>query len=861
MVLMPLEDDHYPEPLTARTRSGGSLSRVVILAVVFICAATGIALLGDRVPADMAVVFMGVLAVVGVFFLFALASGLFRFAGNEERRTLYNAVVDSLPYGAVVTDRDGKIAYVNAQYGAFTGGTSNGVPVGVPRLFAGHSDASEALYRLSRAARDGRPALEDIRLIGGLAGAPADVGKPIWYRVTVRPLPPLDATRKPYVIWSVEEITRDRESQENAFLALQRAIDYLDHAPAGFFSADSSGRVQYLNSTLADWLGYDLAEFNAGAIGLDDIVRGDGASLLMRGRSDGEIRTEIIDIDLVRRNGTSLPVRLLHRAARLADGELGETRTLVLDRRSGSDKEEDLRAAEVRFSRFFNDTPFAIATLDRDGKIVRTNAPFSRIFRWEGSEQSLEMHPLTDLLADNSRDKLKGAFEAAAANKSAIEPIDAFLSREKDHAVRLYVSGSEPVAGSPEALNLYALDMTEQRKLEQQFAQSQKMQAVGQLAGGVAHDFNNLLTAIIGFSDVLLLRHKLGDPSFGDLMQIKQNANRAAGLTRQLLAYSRQQTLRLQVMEIQSVVDDLAVMLRRMIGEQNTIGVQHATDLWPVRADLVQMEQVLINLVVNARDAMPNGGRITIRTRNVSREEAQGLSFTGMVPADYVLIEVQDSGTGMPQEVIDKIFEPFFTTKELGKGTGLGLSTVYGIVKQSEGFIYPESTVGVGTTFKIYLPRHVAAEGDAAGKAAALAPVKDLTGHERILVVEDEDSVRAFSVTALRLTGYEVFEASSGEEALELLDEIGDDLDLMISDVAMPEMDGPTLLTKVRERLPELRVIFVSGYAEESVRNGISGDQSVEFLGKPYTLNQINTKVKEVLAAGPGENGAGQNVH
>ncbi|MDB5472829.1 MAG: response regulator [Devosia sp.] len=848
MASRPLGEDTYPDPLLVEGRNGTGLWRVVALGLVLVALAVAFSLFSTQISPDLVLTFVGILAVVGVFCLFGLAAGLFRFANGEERRTVSNAVVDSLPFGAVVSDRDGKISYVNAHYGTFSGALTNGVPVGVPRLFAGHADASESLYRLSRAARDGRAAVEDVRIVGGLSAAAADSDKAFWYRVGVRPLPESDETKKPLVIWSVEDITRDRDNNESAFRDLQRAIDYLDHSPAGFFSADAHGRIQYLNSTLADWLGYDLAEFNSGHLGLSDIVRGDGATLLMRGRRDGEIHTEIIDIDLVRRNGTSLPVRLLHRAARLADGELGETRTLVLDKSNAPDTEEELRAAEVRFSRFFNDTPFAIATLDGEGRIIRTNAPFGRIFRWSGEEKSLEMQPLSEMIGEGSRDKLARALADAAAHRSEIEPVDALLSVEGDHAVRLYLSASETSAGSPEQVNVYALDMTDQRKLEAQFAQSQKMQAVGQLAGGVAHDFNNLLTAIIGFSDLLLLKHKPGDPSFGELMQIKQNANRAAGLTRQLLAFSRRQTLRPQVLELPLIVDDLTVLLKRMIGEKNTLSVEHGRNIWPVRADVVQLEQVIINLVVNARDAMPNGGAITIRTANVERAEAEGMSFEGMVPAEYVLIEVQDTGTGMSSEVMEKIFEPFFTTKELGKGTGLGLSTVYGIVKQTEGYIYPVSTLGFGTTFKIFLPRHVVSAAEAAGKAAAAAaPVRDLTGHERILLVEDEESVRAFSAQALRATGYEVFEADGGEEALEVLEDLDFKIDLMISDVVMPEMDGPSLLKHVRQTMPNLKVIFVSGYAEESVRRDIEDDQSVEFLPKPYSLDQINSKVKEVL--------------
>ncbi len=847
MASPPLGEDSYPEPLIAHERPNTGLWRVVLLGAVLVVVAVVFSVFGDRIPVDLTMTFVGLLAVIGVFCLFGLAAGLFQFANGEEARTVSRALVDSLPYGAVVADRDGKISYVNAHYGSFSGGLSNGVPVGVPRLFAGQSEASEALYRLARAAKDGRSAVEDIRLVGGLGGSQTDSNKPFWYRVAVRPLPELEDVKKPLVAWSVEDITRDKDNNESAFRDLQRAIDYLDHAPAGFFSADAAGRVQYLNSTLTDWLGYDLAEFNSGQLRLSDIVRGDGASLLMRGRADGEIGTEIIDIDFVRRNGTAFPVRLLHRAARLADGELGETRTLVLDQSSAPDTEEELRAAEVRFSRFFNDTPFAIATLDAQGRIVRTNAPFGRIFKWDGEAKSLQLQPLADLIGEGSREKFAKAIAEAAAHRSSIDPVDALLSAEGDHAVRLYVSGSEMSAGSPEQVNVYALDMSDQRKLEAQFAQSQKMQAVGQLAGGVAHDFNNLLTAIIGFSDLLLLKHKPGDPSFAELMQIKQNANRAAGLTRQLLAFSRRQTLRPQTLELSLIVDDLTVLLKRMIGDKISLKVEHGRNIWPVRADVVQLEQVIINLVVNARDAMPDGGAITLRTSNMTEAETQQLSFEGMVKADYVLIEVEDTGTGMSTEVLAKIFEPFFTTKELGKGTGLGLSTVYGIVKQTEGYIYPVSVVGIGTTFKIFLPRHIPSASEAAVKAPVAAPVKDLTGHERILLVEDEESVRNFSALALRTTGYEVFEADGGDEALEVLKELDFKIDLMISDVLMPEMDGPTLLKHVRKLMPTLKVIFVSGFAEDSVRRDIEDDQSVEFLSKPYSLDQINSKVKEVL--------------
>jgi two-component system cell cycle sensor histidine kinase/response regulator CckA len=814
MAMARMDEDSYPEPMMARPSSNGALWRVVILSLCFIAVAVAFSLMGETISPEMIVLFLGILAVIGVFSLFALAAGLFRFVGGTEKRTLARAIVDSLPHGAVVTDRDGKIFYANAQYSELSKGVSKGIPVGVPRLFASQPEASEAVYRLSRAARDGRSIIEDIRIARGQSSAH-------WYRVAVRALPDYDGAPGKSVIWTVEDITRDREAQENFYVELQKAIDYLDHAPAGFFSANARGRIQYINSTLADWLGYDLAAFEAGDLDLGEIVHGDGAGLLMGGGQDGAVRTEIIDLDLVRQDGTNLPVRLLHRAARLAEGELGETRTLVLDRSRGVDGEEALRAAEVRFSRFFNNTPIAIAALDAEGRVVRTNAPFTRIFGLTSGDRGIEGLDVATLIDAENRENLATALIDARAHKSEIA-----------------------------AAILYALDMTEQRQLEEQFAQGMKMQAVGQLAGGVAHDFNNVLTAIIGFSDLLLLKHKPSDPSFSDIMSIKQSANRAAGLVRQLLAFSRRQTLRPQVLEVPQHIDDLTVLLKRLIGEKVTLDVEHGREVWPIRADLVQLEQVIINLAVNARDAMPEGGQITLRTRNVGTDEAATFDYPGMIAADYVLIEVGDTGTGMSAEIMEKIFEPFFSTKELGKGTGLGLSMVYGIIKQTGGYIYPESEIGVGTTFRIFLPRHIPVEKEETAKAAA-APVKDLTGNERILLVEDEESVRMFSARALSTTGYEVFEAGSGEEALEVLEEINGELDLIISDVVMPEMDGPTLLTHVRRLYPDLKVIFVSGYAEESVRQGLADDRSVEFLPKPYTLDQINSKVKEVLSGSP----------
>jgi two-component system cell cycle sensor histidine kinase/response regulator CckA len=424
--------------------------------------------------------------------------------------------------------------------------------------------------------------------------------------------------------------------------------------------------------------------------------------------------------------------------------------------------------------------------------------------------------------------------------------------------------------GDAEAAIVYVLETTGQRTLENQVNQRARMESVGQLAGGIAHDFNNVLSAIMMATDFLLNAHKPTDPSFQDIMQIKQNANRAASLVRQLLAFSRKQTMRPQTLDLGERLEDLRIMLSRLIGEKVVLDVKHDRDLWPVKADVSQFEQVIVNLAVNARDAMPNGGRLNIRTANIGAAEAARLQYKGMPAAEYVLVEVTDTGTGISPEIIDKIFDPFFSTKEVGKGTGLGLSTVYGIIKQTGGFIYPMSTPGKGTTFRIFLPRHdvsladedtdvrlpsreapAIASGTSETKPAPVtaSPSADLTGHGTILLVEDEEGLRALNARGLISRGYSVLEAGNGVEAIEVLAKNDGKIDLVVSDVVMPEMDGPTLLKELRKRNPTLKIIFVSGYAEEAFAKSLPQGEQFSFLPKPFTLKQLVGAVKETMSA------------
>ena len=398
---------------------------------------------------------------------------------------------------------------------------------------------------------------------------------------------------------------------------------------------------------------------------------------------------------------------------------------------------------------------------------------------------------------------------------------------------------------------MFALDTTEERNREEQLHQSQKMQAVGQLAGGIAHDFNNVLTAIIGYSELLLANHRPTDPSFQDLMQIKQNANRAAGLVRQLLAFSRRQTLRPQVLQLGDVLSELQMLTRRLVGEKVEVDLRQGRDLWLVKADLNQFEQVVVNLIVNARDAMPDGGKIFLRTKNVPASECAAYGEKLLPAADYVVVEVEDTGTGIPADIRDKIFDPFFTTKEFGKGTGLGLSMVYGIVKQTGGFIFCDSQVGRGTTFRIFFTRHIPVEEPVEApkveeekKASA-----DHTGRGVVLLVEDEEAVRAFGARALTSRGYTVLEAENGADALRVVDQAQDSIDLVVSDVVMPEMDGPTMFGELRKRGIKCRVVFVSGYAEDAFAKNLPEGEEFGFMPKPFTLKQLIETVKENMRA------------
>ena len=834
-----------------RGERSGSIGMVLLVAFALVGAALGFLLIGRSNAQPYILALLSVLAVIGVFSLFAGAAGILRIAGKETGHATVKAAADGAPDGIIVTDASGRVIYANAAYLALVDVADPEDVRPVERVFIGDPDVSEAIYRLTKAAREGRRLQEEVR-VAGLDGAPAR-----WLRFRVRPLGAAGRDARS-TVWTVGDVTRDRERQENVFQELQNAIDYLDHAPAGFFSVDGSGEIVYLNATLAGWLDHDLAQVGTGGLKLSDIVPGDGAALLTTlPAAPGEVKTEVLDLDLKTRSGRTVPVRMFHKVAFAADGTAGASRTLVLNRArdDGTDRE---RAAEVRFVRFFHNTPMAIATVDRAGRIVRTNAPFARLHHGivKGDAEPAEGRSILAVIAERDRASLGAAIACAADGQGDIAPVDAVVAGEGNRSARFYVCAVEEAERDSEAAIVYAIETTDQKTLEAQFARAEKLKSVGQLAGGLAHDFNNVLGAIMMATDFLLNAHKPTDPSFQDIMQIKQNANRAASLVRQLLAFSRRQTLRPEVLDLGELLADLTMLLRRLIGEKVALEMVHGRDLWPVKIDLSQFEHVIVNLAVNARDAMPDGGKLEVRTQNVVQADCTRYPYKEMPPADYVLVEVKDTGTGIAPDIVDKIFEPFFSTKDVGKGTGLGLSSVYGIVKQTGGFIYLESEVGKGTAFRIFLPRHVPgiAEIDVPPAIVPVAPdttkasTADLTGQGTILLVEDEEGLRALNARGLSSRGYTVLEAGNGVDALEVIQQHEGEIDLVVSDVVMPEMDGPTLLKEMRKKNPDLRIIFVSGYAEDAFEKNLPEGGQFAFLPKPFTLRQLVGAVKEAMA-------------
>ncbi|WP_369027306.1 response regulator [Qipengyuania sp. RANM35] len=652
-----------------------------------------------------------------------------------------------------------------------------------------------------------------------------------------------------YLVWRFAEIVQERSYDGLSERVMGPFGDVMSRAGLELALVAPDGIVQAATSGLAE---------RATGSSDNSLVGMEFVQLL---RSDDRDR-----IFFAREGQQGSPQTLVHvpldlpNAPRVSEADQAPSLMLLVDSTVGigGGGEGSGKAAIPQLEALLSALPLGLALTDRDGRFLFANKAFLRAVEKEG--EGLPQFP-SDLVVREDK----------AAMSDTVRRFAKGATSSGDMAVRLASNAEEPVSiglagvrGLGDAAVLLSItDSTEEKRLRRQVAQATKMQAVGQLAGGVAHDFNNVLTAIIGYCDLMLLRHTPGDSDYDDIQQIRANSNRAASLTRQLLAFSRQQTLRPVVLQLPDVVSEVSQLLKRLMGEKIEFVVRHDRELGPVRADPQQLEQVIVNLAVNARDAMQAHaaktgkqdwkGRLTLATRRVSARDVRKMGVDIMPADDYTVLIVQDTGGGIPSEHLNKIFEPFFTTKEQGKGTGLGLSTVYGIVKQSNGFIFADNVRGAdgsaaGARFTVYLPVH---------KGAMPIPAKPVDESEdqrasdwsaggKLLLVEDEDMVRAVAERALVRAGYTVVTASDGEEGLAAIANGKEDFDLIVSDVVMPAMDGPAMARAIRRVKPKLPILFMSGYAEETLRNEID-IENMHFIPKPFSVQQINAKVAEVL--------------
>ena len=718
-----------------------------------------------------------------------------------------------------VTDRAGRLVCANPLYERWFG--ADHAP---PRLPVDNASL-ERLAKAGRAAwRDGKGLVE---LAAGESG-----GR--WKVTTIR-----SGRADDYVVWTITAITPpDLVGELVPYLdgKLGRALSL-----AGFSLAivDPDGKVRAASSGFAQ-----RATGDAGAL----LTGQEFTSLLRQDESDR--------ITWAREGSKGAPLSLFYvpvidpDASGAVDYDTTPSLILLADHGVGiGGGGSEATAAVPHLEALLAQLPLGLAMADRDGRLLFANVAFMRAAGREGDVPPT--YP-SDLVVQEDKGPLADAVRRFAQGPSASGDIAVRLRSQPEEPVNLSIAG---VRGLGEAAVLLGLtDTTEETRLKRQVAQATKMQAVGQLAGGVAHDFNNVLTAILGICDLMLLRHTPGDSDYDDIQQIRANSNRAASLTRQLLAFSRQQTLRPEVLQLPDVLSDVSHLLKRLIGEKIQLVVSHDRDLGPVRADPTQLEQVIVNLAVNARDAMQargdGSGKLTLATRKVSAADIRAMRSGIMPQADYTALIVEDTGCGIAPDHLGKIFEPFFTTKETGKGTGLGLSTVYGIVKQSGGFIFADSEVGRGTKFTVYLPVYHLVPGESVGKAAKVEETRQWSGGGNVLLVEDEDMVRAVAERALARAGYTVTTASDGDEGLEIV-RSGGQFDLIVSDVVMPALDGPSMVRGIRQLDPKMPVLFMSGYAEEQLRKEI-GIDDVQFLPKPFTVQQITEKVGAVLAIAKG---------
>ncbi len=702
----------------------------------------------------------------------------------------------------------------------------DGVPPLPEKMFKDSSEASQsALYRLSHLGDEDAFGEEVLQVRG-----PDGKLREFLVRVTLF---------KDQQYWELADISPETDDK----------VGFLANVPIGLISVAQDGKILTANNSFKDWVGvqdpnlYNLSEFIENPDGLLDSPK--EAGRLIR-----------FDTRLITQKDVATPVVMMAKWEKMPSGEI--VAAVGLHGHSTVATESGAFALpagdEMSITDASSDIPFATVDLNSPNLNQATIESANAAFLAMVGADDISGRKVLDVLVSNAPGVQ--LHDMSVDDLGGGKSVDAVIKGHDNVAVSVYAG---PVSKTGHC-KLFLVDISARKVLEDQLVQSQKMQAIGRLVAEIAHDFNNLLAAIRLYTDTLLGRHPIGDPSYPELQQINANVNRAAALVKKLLAYSRKQTIRAEILGASETLSDMAVTLKQVLGEKVRLEMKYGRDLPPVRADKSQFDTVLMNLAVNARDAMKEqgGGVITITSSVIQKDSLPGAGLKAaldQLKGDRVVsIAVSDTGTGMTDEIKSKIFEPFFTTKGQGEGTGLGLSTVYGIVQQSGGHLTVDSELGVGTTFTVYLPeadKEAIAEGEAAVPAIPTPPKpkapSDLAGHGNILFVEDEDSVRVIAAKTLRKRGYTVIEAADGEEAYEIIEEAETPFDLMISDVVMPGMDGPTLLKKARPMLKETRIVFISGYAEEEFSDLLAEEPDVTFLPKPFTLIQLAEKVKQQI--------------
>ncbi len=715
-----------------------------------------------------------------------------------------------------------------------------------------------------------------------------------WFEISVRPvyLKKTDIFEGPYSIktikkdtyfyWNIRNITSNK-NMEQIFQEERRSLhDFIDYLPAGLYVCNKDYRIEHCNHAFAALVGRRK----------DEIAGRDFRELLATNTELPPVHTASWNgILYIANNGVSVKCFAAQENFR-ENAEIKTRGILISGLPDETAVQNRLENDEKRISGLFDFSPVGVIFCDKKQNILEGNISAARFINVE--KKRLPGHTITEFIKNEDLDIFTKAFGQVVSAREEFSSIEVRLQSgsTEGRVAMMYISPLRKLhAASPEDMDgcvISMIDATARKNLELQFAQAQKMQAMGQLAGGVAHDFNNLLTAMIGFCDLLLQRHGIGDPSYSDIIQIRQNANRATGLVRQLLAFSRKQPFKPKLIDVTENFVELSHMLKRVLGEQITLNFHHGSELGYIRVDPVQFTQIIINLAVNAKDAMDNHGTLSISTRTETLLKPYQFGADTIKPGEFVVIEVSDTGCGIPIENLTRIFEPFFSTKQnvVGSGTGLGLAMVYGIVRQAEGFIKVDSIIGRGTTFAIYLPRFEKGEEqapesipqakenltDKTGSPVLTVNEKrtsplamnqklifglnvsaidrgqnnSLPGDIRILFVEDEDSVRAFAVRALKKKGYEVVGCNSAENALKHL-ETDTTFNLMITDMVMPGMNGAELAGIVKQKIPGIKVILASGYSEEIARRELAGSGEFTFIAKPFSLGDLTKKVFDVL--------------